>query len=431
LQPNFFNTMYKLRFSTLTLSVFVAISTFAQPNVQINTVTTAMPFLRVNADARVGGMGDVGIATTPDVNGAYLNASNMAFNEKDFGVGLCFTPWLRSLVNDIYLTTFTGYGKIKDKGGKGEQVLGGSIRYFSLGNIQFTNDQGQETSQFRPNEFAMDVWYARKLAKTFSLGVGLRFIYSNLAGGQSDGMGNVIGPAIAGAGDINWTWRQNFKKDGQKMSHDVAVGMNISNIGNKVSYTNSQVKDFIPTNLGIGFNYGLNIDAKNTVSFAFDVNKLMVPTPDTLDNNANGVYDFREKSVASGMFTSFGDAPGGFREEMSEFTFGVGAEYMYNKQFGARFGYFYEPTSKGGRQYATAGLTVKYSIVGLNFSYLIPTSINRSPLDNTLRFSLIFEFNKGGLKGQSNGVSLVDDQPKKEKKKKSKGDEVPLPADTQ
>jgi len=143
------------------------------------------------------------------------------------------------------------------------------------------------------------------------------------------------------------------------------------------------------------------------------------------------IYDFREKSVASGMFTSFGDAPGGFREEMSEFTFGVGAEYMYNKQFGARFGYFYEPTSKGGRQYATAGLTVKYSIVGLNFSYLIPTSINRSPLDNTLRFSLIFEFNKGGLKGQSNGVSLVDDQPKKEKKKKSKGDEVPLPADTQ
>jgi len=164
LQPNFFKTMYKLRFSALTLSVFVSISAFAQPNVKINTVTTAMPFLRVNADARVGGMGDVGIATTPDVNGAYLNASNMAFNEKDFGVGLCFTPWLRSLVNDIYLTTFTGYGKIKDKGGKGEQAIGGSIRYFSLGNIQFTNDQGQETSQFRPNEFALDAWYARKLA---------------------------------------------------------------------------------------------------------------------------------------------------------------------------------------------------------------------------------------------------------------------------
>lgn len=423
--------MYQLRVSTFLISVFFSLNTFAQANIPINTVTTAMPFLRVNADARVGGMGDVGIATTPDVNGAYLNASNMAFNEKDFGVGLCFTPWLRSLVNDIYLTTLTGYGKIKDKGGKGEQVLGGSIRYFSLGNIQFTNDQGQETSQFRPNEFAMDMFYARKLAKNFSLGVGIRFIYSNLAGGQSDGFGNVIGPAIAGAGDINWTWRQNFKKDGQKMSHDVAVGMNISNIGNKVSYTNSQVKDFIPTNLGIGFNYGLNIDAKNTVSFAFDVNKLMVPTPSTVDKDSNGVYDFREKSVASGMFTSFGDAPGGAAEEFREFQIGVGAEYMYNKQFGARFGYFYEPRSKGGRQYATAGLTVKYSIVGLNFSYLIPTSINRSPLDNTLRFSLIFELNKGGLKGQSKGVSLVDDEPKKEKKKKGQQDDVPLPAENQ
>lgn len=419
------------------LSIFAAFSVFVTSfsNAQtgwvkdgqvINTVTTAMPFLRINSDARAGGMGDVGIATTPDINGAFLNPSNMAFVEKDFGVGISFTPWLKRLVNDIYLTSLSGYGKIKDKGGKGEQAIGGSIRYFSLGNIDFTDENGGSLGSFRPNEFSLDAWYARKLAKTFSLGVGLRFAYSNLAGGQSAG-GNVIKPAIAGAGDINWTWRQNFKKDGAKMSHDVAVGMNISNIGNKVSYTSSTVKDFIPTNLGIGFSYGLNIDAKNTWSFAFDINKLMVPTPSTVDKDSNGVYDYREKSVIAGMFTSFADAPGGFKEEMQEFMIGVGTEYMYNKQFGARFGYFYEPKTKGGRQYATAGVTVKYSIVGLNFSYLIPTSITPSPLDNTLRFSVLFELNKGGLKGQSKGVSLVDDEPKKEKKKKAT--DTPAPAD--
>lgn len=418
----------KKLFTLIAVLLLVITITNAQTNwykdgVKINTVTTAMPFLRINSDARAGGMGDVGIATTPDINGAFLNPSNMAFVEKDFGVGISFTPWLKKLVNDIYLTSLSGYGKIKDKNQKGEQAIGGSIRYFSLGNIDFTDENGGSLGSFRPNEFSIDAWYARKLAKNFSLGVGLRLAYSNLAGGQSAN-GNVIKPAIAGAGDINWTWRQNFKKDGAKMSHDVAVGMNISNIGNKVSYTSSTVKDFIPTNLGIGFSYALNIDAKNTWSFAFDINKLMVPTPSTVDKDSNGVYDYREKSVVSGMFTSFGDAPGGFKEEMSEFMIGIGTEYMFNKQFGARFGYFYEPRSKGGRQYATAGVTVKYSIVGLNFSYLIPTSITPSPLDNTLRFSLIFELNKGGLKGVSKGVSLIDDEPKKEKKK-NKNDDMP------
>ncbi|MCS6820222.1 MAG: PorV/PorQ family protein, partial [Chitinophagales bacterium] len=180
---------------------------------KINTVTTALPFLRINSDARAGGMGDVGIATTPDINAAFLNPSNMAFVEKDFAVGVSFTPWLKRLVNDIYLTSLTGYGKIRDKNGRGEQAIGGSIRYFSLGNIDFTDEQGAPLGSFRPNEFSVDAWYARKLAKNFSLGAALRFAYSNLAGGQSAN-GNVIRPAIAGAGDINWTWRQNFKKDG-------------------------------------------------------------------------------------------------------------------------------------------------------------------------------------------------------------------------
>jgi hypothetical protein len=202
------------------------------------------------------------------------------------------------------------------------------------------------------------------------------------------------------------------------MEHEFTVGMDISNIGSKISYTSSVVKDYIPTNLGIGLGYTLNIDKHNSTGIYADFNKLMVPTPNTKDNNKNNIYDFKEKSSITGMFTSFGDAPA--LEELRSITVGVGAEYLYNKQFGVRFGYFYEHPTKGNRQFLTAGLTVKYSVVGLNFSYLIPTTIQRNPLDNTLRFTLLFDFLNGGKKASGSsdaGVTLVDDKPKKEKKK--------------
>ncbi len=405
---------------------------------KINTVTTAVPFLRIIPDARAGGMGDVGIAVpnfgngenegdyrSPDVNGLYTNPAKLAFIDKDFGFAVTFSPWLKALVNDIYLANLTGYYKVKK-----QQTIAVSVRYFSLGNITFTDVNGSETGQFRPNEFAIDAHYARRLGQYFSIAASLRFIYSNLAGGQSVD-GNLVKPGMAGAGDISWFFHKKFNENSaHKLEHEFSCGMDISNIGSKISYTSSTVKDFIPTNLGIGVGYTFNVDKHHSVGVYCDVNKLMVPSPSQADSNHNNIYDFREKSSITGMFTSFGDAPGRYEngklvkgsrtaEEFNEVTWGIGAEYLYNKQFGVRFGYFYEHPLKGNRQFVTAGLTVKYSVVGLNFSYLIPTTIQRNPLDNTLRFTLLFDFLKGGKKAGSSetGVSLVNDEPKKKKAK--------------
>lgn len=420
-----FASVLLLLFSSFELD---AQATIRRGNTVINTVTTAVPFLRIIPDARAGGMGDVGIAVptygngeylSPDVNGLYTNPSKLAFIDKDFGFGVTFSPWLKSLVNDIYLANLAGYYKVKKM-----QTVALSVRYFSLGNITFTNDQGQELNTFRPNEFAIDGHYSRRLGENFAIAASLRVIYSNLAGGQQVD-GNLIRPGVAGSGDISWYFKKKFNENSNhKLEHELSVGMNISNIGSKISYTSSIVKDFIPTNLGIGAGYTLDIDKHSSVGVYLDVNKLMVPTPDTSDENNNNIYDFREKGF-SGVFTSFGDAPDGAAEEFREVTWGIGAEYLYNKQFGVRFGYFYEAATKGNRQFLTAGLTVKYSVVGLNFSYLIPTTIQRNPLDNTLRFTLLFDFVKGGNKNKGNtGVSLVPDTPK-EKKKKVKEDEQP------
>lgn len=416
-----------------------------QESARINTVTTAVPFLRINPDARAGGMGDVGLASPADANAVYSNPAKMAFIDKDFGFAVGFSPWLKALVNDIYLANLTGYYKVKKM-----QTVAISLRYFSLGNITFTDYNGQELQTFRPQEFAIDGHYARRLGDNFSVAASLRVIYSNLAGGASTQEGGLIKPGVAGSGDISAYFHKKFNENAaHKMEHDLSVGLNISNIGSKISYTQSTVKDFIPTNLGLGVGYTLEIVSKHSVGVYVDMNKLMVPTPSQADVDSNKVYDFRQKSSITGMFTSFGDAPGvlnsdgsrvkGSRaaEEFAEVTWGIGAEYLYNKQFGVRFGYFYENPKKGNRQFLTAGLTVKYSVVGLNFSYLIPTTIQRNPLDNTLRFSLLFDFTKGGKKSSSEtGVSLVNDEPKKKKEKKEKAaepvkEEEPKPVEKQ
>jgi len=414
-------------------------------NAKINTVTTAVPFLRINPDARAGGMGDVGLATpvygngeaegdyrSPDCNAVFVNPAKLAFIDKDFGFSVGFSPWLKALVNDIYLANLTGYYKVKKM-----QTVAISIRYFSLGNITFTDYNGQELQTFRPQEFAIDGHYARRLGDNFGIAASLRVIYSNLAGGASVD-GALVKPGVAGAGDISFFFRKKFNENSEhRLEHELSAGLNISNIGSKISYTSSTVKDFIPTNLGMGLGYTFSIDKHHSIGAYIDMNKLMVPTADTSDKNGNKIYDFREKSSIGGMFTSFGDAPGvigsdgkrvkGTRtaEEFAEVTWGIGAEYLYNKQFGVRFGYFYENPKKGNRQFLTAGLTVKYSVVGLNFSYLIPTTIQRNPLDNTLRFTLLFDFTKGGKKSSSEtGVSLVNDTPKKKKDKNVKEEEA-------
>ena len=359
----------------------------------VNAVTTAVPFLRIAPDAKAGGMAEIGLATAPDANSMFHNPAKLAFvkyydarkqeeyDSKIFGVAMSYTPWLRSLVNDIYLANLSAYYKLDKK-----QTIGFSLRYFSLGNITFTNDQGANTGQFRPNEFSMALAYSRVLAKGFSAALALRFIYSNLATGQSVN-GSSISPGIAAAADLAFYYDLPIDLKGKKTN--LSFGLNLSNLGSKISYTDNAIKDFIPMNMGFGTQYSINIDKHNQFNIAVDLNKLLVPTPDPNDST----QAWKKKSVPSAIFTSFADAPGGAKEEFREFTVAIGAEYWYNQLFALRMGYFWEAADKGNRKYLTAGLGLRYSVFGLDFSYLIPTSSQRNPLDNTLRFSLVFNFN--------------------------------------
>lgn len=359
---------------------------------RVNTVGTAVPFLRITPDARSGGMGDVGIAISPDANATYFNGSKLVFSDKKVGMSLSYTPWLRNLgITDIYLAHFSGYYKLDNL-----QAFSAQLKFFSLGNITFTDFLGNINGDFRPREFAFDAGYSRKLGEDFSIGTAIRYIYSNLASGQELSGGIPIKAGNAVGVDITSTYMNDITlKSGKKAV--VSAGLTMTNIGSKISYTQDALeKDYIPTNLGIGAGFRLFANDYNEIAFYADINKLMVPTPDTIDSDGNGIFDYKEKSPIGGMFSSFADAPGGFKEEMREFIYSVGVEYWYDKQFGVRAGYFNENALKGNRKYFTAGVSVKYSVFGLDFSYLIPTSSQRNPLDNTFRFTLKFDFDKIG-----------------------------------
>lgn len=352
---------------------------------RVNTIITAVPFLRIVPDARSGGMGDVGMAISTDANAMHFNASKLAFAENDVSISATYTPWLRALdLQDVYLAYLSGYKRI-DK----ISTVGLSLRYFSLGNIQFTDFNGVSLGNSRPNEFEIAGAYARQLSKNMSLGVSLKFIYSRLANGPYNGIN--ISPGIAGAGDVSFTYKSDkgiFNQDGSQLTFGAAI----TNLGTKISYTDDGNSEFIPTNLGLGVAYEYAIDDFNSIVFAVDFNKLLVPTPDTLDTDGDGILDYKQAGVATGLFSSFNDAPGGFSEELNEFAFSAGIEYWYDKQFAVRAGYFYEHPTKGARKFVSVGLGLKYNIFGLNFSYLVPTSNRTNPLDNTLRFSLVFDF---------------------------------------
>lgn len=409
----------------------------------INTITTAVPFVSIGPDSRAGGMGDVGVATSPDVNSIHWNPSKMVFNEKDMGFGVSYTPWLRALVPDISLSYLSFYKKL-DK--RGFQAIGGSLRYFTLGEIQFTNINGTNTRQVRPNELALDVSYSRKLSERFSGGLSLRFINSNLTQGQNVG-GADSKPGRTVAADVSVYYQSNefelFGKDAEW-----AFGANVSNIGGKVSYTETTKRDFIPINLRLGPRITFKLDEANELSFTVDINKLLVPTPPIYARDTNGNQEFDDngdpilfagqdpdRAVASGMFGSFNDAPGTpiedengnvllnsdgtaqiesgsvFREEMREFMWAFGVEYWYDKQFSVRTGYFWEHATKGNRKYITLGAGLRYNVFGLDFSYLIPayfnaSNVQKSPLENTLRFSLTFDID-GIRNGGGNGGDAV------------------------
>ncbi len=353
----------------------------------INVVTTAVPFLRISPDARSGGMGDQGIATSPDAYAGLWNIGKVAFNQSKGGIAATYTPWLKDLVNDVYLATAAGYYKLDEN-----SAISGSVRYFSLGNISFTNISGDPAGDFRPREFGIDVGYSRKLSAKSGVGVALKYINSNLAGGFSNGS-TTYKAANAVAADLA------YYHDGKKPSGSGWTwGAVLANLGSKVAYTdNADAKDFIPANLGLGLNYTRKFNDNNSISFGLEANKLLVPTPPGEGATADDIANYRSKSVIGGWFSSLGDAPDGFGEEMKEIQLSFGAEYWYNNQFALRAGYFYENKTKGDRRYFTTGLGLKYNIFGFNFAYLIPTGsgVTRSPLSNTLRFSVLFDLDGG------------------------------------
>jgi hypothetical protein len=363
---------------------------------QINVPTTAVPFLIISPDSRAGGMGDAGVASSPDANSIHWNPAKMAFLKKKMGFSLSYTPWLRALVPDINIAYLSWYYRVKKKG-----MFAGSLRYFSLGNIVFTDIAGNNIGQFNPNEFALDGSYSTNLGEDFSVGGSARYIYSNLTGGQSAG-GATTKPGQAFAVDISCYYRKDKVDVGGKKSI-VTAGLNFSNIGSKISYTNTGVKDFIPINMRLGSGLEMELDEYNSIAFNVDINKMMVPTPPSYKRDAqgnpikdaNGSYIIDagkdpNRSVVSGMFGSFNDAPAGFQEELREYNLSGGMEYWYNKQFAIRAGYFHEHETKGNRKYFTLGMGLRYNVFGLDMAYLIPT-VQRHPLQNTLRFTLHFD----------------------------------------
>jgi hypothetical protein len=378
----------------VTLTVIISEGVMAQATTSgANTITTAVPFLTITPDSRAGGMGDAGVGLTPDVSSQHWNPAKYVFMESDMGVGLSYSPWLRNLVDDINLAYLSGYKKLDDV-----SAVSSSLRYFSLGDIIFTSEFGEIQGQQSPNEFAIDLGYSRKLSEMFSGAVALRYIRSDLTGGQPVG-GVETHAGNSFAADVAFYWFKEFRSN--RKDNTFSAGINVQNIGSKISYSDGEVKDFIPTNLMLGATYTTELDEYNSFAFSFEANKLLVPTPpaDSTQYDPDGVIlpagINSDIGPIEGMVVSFYDAPGGFQEEMQEINLALGVEYWYNKQFAIRAGYFYEHENKGNRKYFTAGAGLKMNVFALDFSYLLPTQRNH-PLENTLRFTLSFDIDAFG-----------------------------------
>jgi len=346
----------------------------------INVVTTAVPFLRISPDARAGAMGDVGIATSADANAGFWNLAKTPFASQKTSISLSYTPWLSDLkLNDVYFVALAGYHQLDET-----QAISASLRYFSLGNIDFTDAGGAPIKSFRPREFAFDAGYSRKLSKKMGLGIALRYINSSLASGDINGTTYKAGTSVAG--DVHF-----YYKGTNASGNGFDYGATLSNLGSKISYTsNANQKDYIPANLGLGVAYNKVFDADSKITFALDLNKLLVPTPPS-SGDSLAMVSYHTKSVVSSWFSSIGDG-----DDMKEIAVAVGAEYWYKDQFAFRAGYFNENKQKGDRRFFTLGAGLKYNTYGLNFSYLLPSGsgVSRNPLSNTMRFSLVFDLAK-------------------------------------
>ena len=365
-----------------------------------NPITTGVTTLNIAPDARGGSMGDLGVATDPDVNSQYWNPSKYAFAFSSAGFSVSYTPWLRKLVNDINLAYAAGYWKF---GGNDLQALSASLRYFSLGSVPTYDASGALQNTVNPYEMALDLGYSRKLSSTFSMGVVFRFVYSDMGFGGLSSAEDMSG-AAAFAADISG-YQTVYPIIGRSECQ-FSWGFNISNIGSKVSYDGGTNSSFLPTNLRLGFSFLFPIYDYNTLSINFDANKLLVPAAPRqsdytyIDGDGYEQYDteaynqakedFNNTGSISGIFKSFSDAPGGFKEELQEIYFSTGLEYSYNRRFFVRAGYYYENKYKGNRQYATFGAGFSLNVFSLDAAYVLATA-QSSPLDQTMRFTLSFD----------------------------------------
>ena len=353
-----------------------------------NPVNYAVVSQTIAPDARGGGLGDVGAATDPDVNSQYWNPAKYPFCISRAGVALNFTPWLRSLVNDMNLAYLAGYYRIGD-----HSAVSSSLRYFNLGKV-YTSYEGAESGEgttINPYEMSLDVAYSLMLSETFSLSAALRWIYSDMRFDEREDNS----PASAFAADIA-AYYQNYINIGQRECQ-LGIGLNISNIGSKIKFSGNEYSEFLPANLRLGASLMIPIDEYNRLTIAADANKLLVPTvPKQEEGEDNSEYEdrvhreYNDISAIRGIFKSFGDAPGGFKEVLQEIYYGVGAEYTYNDKFSLRAGYHHEAENKGNRKYFTVGAGFKMSVFQLDAGYVVATA-KSNPLDQTLRFSLTFD----------------------------------------
>ena len=347
-------------------------------------ISTGVPLLLIAPDSRAGAMGDVGAASKPDANSIHWNAAKLSFTEKKAGLSFSYTPWLRQIVSDIKLMYLSGYYKIDDR-----STVGGSLTYFSLGSIDFFSEEGISTGTYKPTEFAFDLAYSMKLSNNLSLSLTGRYIRSDLTQGQNVGTTQTHA-ANAAAADLGLYYQNKLNID---LPSEYAFGLQISNLGTKISYSDNMESSFLPANLRLGGRYTMDFDQFNNLSLMVDLNKLLVPTPPVY-NEDGSIYAGMDPNVGilQGAIQSFYDAPNGLKEEMQEISLSVGAEYWYNKVLAVRAGYFYEAKNKGARQYLTVGAGLRYNVMGLDISYLISTSaLSNNPLKNTLRIALTFD----------------------------------------
>ena len=347
----------------------------------LNPITTAAPFLLIAPDARAGGIADMGAATSPDASSQHYNAAKNAFANSQWQIGLNYTPWLRNLTNDVSLTSAFVTNKINDR-----SAWSASLKYFSLGSIDLTDDIGVSLGSENPNEFSFDGSYAMKLSENFSMSVGLRFIHSDLTLRIEDSEIQTVNTFAVDLGGYYQSEENNYGSFNGKWRG----GFNISNIGPKVEMVVGGEESFIPTNLRLGGGFDFILDDVNVITAGLEFNKLLVPTPPIVNNETGEIISGKDDNVGflKGMFQSFYDAPRGFEEELEEVAWALSAEYMYNQVFAVRAGYFHESPNKGNRQYFTVGAGFRFRSSTLDLSYLINASDVNNPLESTLRFSL-------------------------------------------